>query len=155
MARILPILTLLAFSACPLSCGAFADVFEEPDGEPTMKISYPVISQGQSRQLEVTFLKDPPWAGESTGTAYITDCNPGDDIGCITAYDGLKTVTVTLQAQRDAKIGTRKFEITAAYDKTGQKQQTQAAVVKGRDDEQQYDPLGRFHERASKSCRAA
>ena len=124
MTKLLPALLLLACSAWLVSCGAFADVFEEPDGEPTMKISYPVISQGQSRQLDVTFLKDPPWAGESTGTAYITDCNPGDDIGCITSYDGLKTVTVTLQAQRDAKTGPRRFEITAAFDKSGQKQQT-------------------------------
>jgi hypothetical protein len=124
MARLFPVLVLLACSAWLLSCGAFADVFEEPDGEPTMKISYPVISQGQSRQLTVTFLKDPPWARNEGGTAYITDCNPGDDIGCITAYDGVKTIMVTLQAQRDAKIGQRKFEITAAYDKSGQKQQT-------------------------------
>lgn len=124
MTKLLPALLLLACSAWLVSCGAFADVFEEPDGEPTMKISYPVISQGQERQLAVTFLKDPPWASETGGLTYITDCNPGDDIGCITAYDGLKTITVTLQAQRDAKIGQRRFEITAAYDKTGQKQQT-------------------------------
>ncbi len=124
MTKLLPALLLLACSAWLVSCGAFADVFEEPDGDPTMEISYPVIRQGQDRQLEVTFLKAPPWTGETGGTAYITDCNPGDDIGCITAYDGVKTITVTLQAQRDAKIGQRKFEITAAYDKTSQKQQT-------------------------------
>jgi hypothetical protein len=123
MKKLFPVLILLSCAGL-VSCGAFADVFEETDGEPTMNLSYPVISQGQSRQIEATFLKDPSWIGESAGTAYITDCNPGDDIGCITSYDGLKTVTVTLQAQRDAKIGQRRFEITAAYDKSGQKQQT-------------------------------
>jgi hypothetical protein len=124
MKKLLPLLAILACSAALSACGAFADVFEETDGEPTMKISYPVISQGQDRQLTVTFLKDPPWGGNDGGIAYITDCNPGDDIGCHTSYDGLKTIMVTLQAHRDAKIGQRKFEITAAYDRTGQKQQT-------------------------------
>lgn len=125
MTKLLQVLVLLACSAALSACGAFADVFEEPDGEPTLDISPdPVIKQSQRRDLTVTFLKDPPWAGSTGGITYITDCNPGDDIGCITLYDGLKTVTVTLQAQRDAKIGQRKFEITAAYDKSGQKQQT-------------------------------
>jgi hypothetical protein len=124
MTKLLPVPFLLLGCLWPLSCGAFADVFEEPDGEPTMKISNPTISQGQERQVTVTFLKDPPWAGNDGGMAYITDCNPGDDIGCLTKYDGLKTVMATLQAHRDAKTGPRKFEITAAYDKTGLKQQT-------------------------------
>jgi len=124
MKKVFSVLILLSCCAGLTSCGAFADVFEEPDGEPTMTIDYPVITQGQSRQLTVTFLKTPPWAGNDGGMAYITDCNPGDDIGCITEYDGLKTILVRLQAQRDAHIGQRKFEITAAYDRTGQKQQT-------------------------------
>jgi hypothetical protein len=123
MKKLLPVLVLL-LCAGPVSCGAFADVFEEPDGEPTMNLSYPVIRQGQERQLTATFLKNPPWAGNDGGIAYITDCNPGDDIGCHTSYDGPKTIMVTLQAHRDAKIGQRKFEITAAFDKSGQKQQT-------------------------------
>jgi len=125
MTKLFTAFMLLSSCAVITSCGAFADVFEEPDGEPSLKISPdPVIRQGQSRELTVTFLEDPPWTGSSGGTAYITDCSPGDDIGCITVYDGLKTVTVTLQAQRDVTIGQRKFEITAAYDKTGQKQKT-------------------------------
>ena len=123
MKKLLPVLVLL-LSAGLASCGAFADVFEEPEGEPSMSLSYPVIRQWQSRQIEATFLDDPPWIGESAGTAYITDCNPGDDIGCITEYEGLKTITVTLQARPDAKTGPRRFEITAAFDKSGQKQQT-------------------------------
>ncbi len=125
MTKLLPIPVMLLGCLWALSCGAFADVFEEPDGEPTLEINPdPVIKQGQQRNLTVKFMQAPPWAGGTGGTAYITDCNPGDDIGCITAYDGSQTITVTLQAQRDARIGQRKFEITAAYDKTGQKQQT-------------------------------
>jgi len=125
MKRLFPPMVLLLCSAGLLSCGAFADVFEEPDGEPTLEITPdPVIKQGQQRNLTVKFLKAPPWTGVTGGTAYITDCNAGDDVGCIYTYDGLQTIMVTLQAQRDAKIGQRKFEITAACDRSGQKQQT-------------------------------
>lgn len=125
MTKLLPVLALLACSASLSACGAFADVFEEPDGEPTLEINPdPVLFQAQDRQLVATFLKDPPWVGDTGGTAYITDCDPGDDIGCINSYDGVKTITVRLQAQRDARIGQRRFEITAAFDKSGQKQQT-------------------------------
>ena len=125
MKIVLQMLALLACSVFLASCGAFAGVFEEPDGEPTLEISPdPVIKQGQQRQLTITFLEDPPWAGTPTARGYLTECNPGEDIGCTFKYDGVKTVEATLQAHRDAEIGTRTLKLKAAYEKSGQKQQT-------------------------------
>jgi hypothetical protein len=125
MKRVFQILLLLACFGWLVSCGAFADVFEEPDGAPTLKIDPdPVIRQGRQRQLTITFLEDPPWAGTPGAKGYITECNPGEDIGCTFKYDGVKTVEATLQAHQDAKIGTRTLRVRAAYEKSGRKQQT-------------------------------
>jgi hypothetical protein len=125
MMKLFTVLALLACSAGLSSCGAFADVFEEPDGEPTLQISpEPVIFQGQPKQVTITFLKNPPWASDPTAKGYMTDFDVGEDIEHYTQYDGVKTIQADLRAFRNAETGPRKLQITVAYEKTGQKQQT-------------------------------
>jgi hypothetical protein len=125
MAKLLMLPVLLLGCAFLASCGAFADVFEEPDGEPTLKIRpEPVIFQGQRKQTTITFLKDPPWAEDPSAKGYMTDFDIGEDFEHITVYDGVKTIQADMQAYRNAKTGPRKLYVGIAYEKTGQKQQT-------------------------------
>jgi hypothetical protein len=124
MKKLFPVLVLLSCAGLA-SCGAFADVFEETDGEPTLQISpEPVIFQGQRKQVTITFLKDPPWASDPSAKGYLTDFDVGEDFEHITQYDGVKTIQVDLRALRNAKTGPRKLFAGVAYEKTGQKQQT-------------------------------
>ena len=82
-----------------------------------------IIFQGQTVEFTITFNQDPPWAGDSGGTSYISRFDLGDDIVPYPVYDGLRTVTGPLHALLKAEAKTRKLKITATYEKFGQKQQ--------------------------------
>jgi len=125
MLRILFRIFAIGFCACGLAaCGAFANATGEQDGLPTITIDPFIIFQGQTVEFTITFKEDPPWAGDSGGTSYISRFDLGDDIEYTTVYDGLRTVTGTLHALPKAKAATRRLEVTATYEKFGQKQQT-------------------------------
>ncbi|MBW1872447.1 MAG: hypothetical protein JRJ19_10300 [Deltaproteobacteria bacterium] len=117
---------LFGISCCAfglVACGAFADATGEPDGLPTMTIDPFIILQGQTVEFTNTFNEDPPWAGDTGGTFYISRFDMGDDIEPTPVYYGLRTVVGTLYALPNAKATTRRLEVTVTYVKFGQKQQ--------------------------------